>query len=177
MPVNFPSIKSRYGCVRIPMFDTTILRYGSRVEQRLANLATPYHKFVVQVQIRTLTITNTILAFFVARKGSYEAFYFQNSEEAYGDRAWVANTVYAVGDIVRPTTANGRSYKCTTAGTSHGSTQPTWPTTYHGTVADNTVTWTENSYLVRFEEDALNLEGVFRNLYDLGEITLIEVPA
>jgi uncharacterized protein (TIGR02217 family) len=177
MPVNFPSIKSRYGCVRIPMFDTTIVRYGSRVEQRLANLASPYHKFVVQVKIRSVAIADTILEFFIARKGSYEAFYFQNSEEAYGNRAWLAATVYAAGAIVCPTSQNGRSYKCTTAGTSHGSTQPTWPTTYHGTVNDNGLIWTENSYTVRFEEDVINLEGVYRTVYDLGEITLIEVPA
>ena len=177
MPENFPSIKSRYGCLRIPMYDTTVVGYGGRTEQRRANLATAYHKFVVRIQVRPRAVADQIFAFFVARKGGYEAFYLQNSEEAYGDRAWVANTVYAAGAIVRPTSANGRSYKCTTAGTSHGSTQPTWPTTYHGTVSDNGIVWTENSYLVRFEEDALNMAGVFSTLYDLGEITLIEVPA
>jgi len=177
MPVNFPAIKSRYGCVRIPMFDTTIVRYGSRVEQRLANIPEPYHKFVVQVKTRNIAITDQILAFFIDHQGAYKAFYFQSSDEAYRDRSWAAATVYAAGAIVRPTTPNGRSYKCTTAGTSHAATQPTWPTTYHGTVNDNGVVWTENSYLVRFEEDAINLQGVYRTLYDLGQITLIEVPA
>jgi len=177
MPENFPAIKSRYGCLRIPMYDTTVVGYGGRAEQRRANLAAAYHKFVVRVQIRSLAVADQIYAFFLARKGRYEAFYFQNSEEAYGDRQWAPATAYAVGDIVRPTAANGRSYKCTTAGTSHGSVQPTWPTTYHGTVNDNGIIWTENSYLVRFEEDLINLEGVYKNLYSLGEITLIEVPA
>lgn len=41
---------------------------------------------------------------------------------------WVANTAYSVGDWVRPTAANdyGHVMECTTAGTSHGTTEPTW---------------------------------------------------
>lgn len=54
--------------------------------------------------------------------------------------AW-ASTTYAVGANVRPTTANGLKYICTTSGTS-GATQPTWPTTIGATVVDGTVTWT-----------------------------------
>lgn len=58
---------------------------------------------------------------------------------------WVANTAYAVGDIVRPTSSSSAAgasdwFICTTAGTSHASTEPTWPTS--STVADGTVTWT-----------------------------------
>ncbi len=55
---------------------------------------------------------------------------------------WVANTVYALGDVVKPTTYASHSYKCTVAGTSHAATQPTWGTTNGGTTVDNTVTWT-----------------------------------
>ncbi len=63
---------------------------------------------------------------------------------------WVANTAYALGDVVKPTAytssspAEGsrHSYKCTTAGTSHATTEPTWGTTNSGTTADNTVVWT-----------------------------------
>lgn len=40
-------------------------------------------------------------------------------------------------------TSQARTYRCTTAGTSHASTQPTWPRTDGGTVSDGTVTWTE----------------------------------
>ncbi len=57
--------------------------------------------------------------------------------------AWVANTAYLVGDTVRPTSDNNHIYKCTTAGTSHATTEPTWPTTENGTVADGaTLVWT-----------------------------------
>lgn len=58
--------------------------------------------------------------------------------------AWAATTAYSLGDIVIPlATENGHRYRCTTAGTSSGS-EPTWPTTQRGTVADGTVTWTED---------------------------------
>jgi len=56
--------------------------------------------------------------------------------------AWQATTAYILNQTVRPTTANGRSYLCTTAGTTAG-TEPTWPTANAGTVADGTVVWTE----------------------------------
>lgn len=58
--------------------------------------------------------------------------------------AWAVATVYALGVFVVPTAGleNGFRYECTTAGTSHASTQPTWPTTEGATVTDNTVVWT-----------------------------------
>lgn len=63
--------------------------------------------------------------------------------------AWAATTAYTkreaadanTGSVVKPTTQNGRHYKCTTAGTS-GASEPTWNTTVGGTTADSTVTWT-----------------------------------
>ncbi|MCC7144233.1 MAG: hypothetical protein IT349_19230 [Candidatus Eisenbacteria bacterium] len=59
--------------------------------------------------------------------------------------AWSGATVYNSGDTVYPTSFAGRMYRCTTGGTSHASTQPTWPTTDGGTVADGTVVWTEHT--------------------------------
>lgn len=55
--------------------------------------------------------------------------------------AWSSTTAYAAGYNVRPTVANGLKYICTTAGTS-GTSQPSWPTSTGGTVADGTATWT-----------------------------------
>jgi hypothetical protein len=130
----------------------------------------------MQFELLDPSEADEILAFFIARKGAYEAFYLQLLEEAYRSTVWTASTVYSVGDIVRPVTANGRSYKCTTGGTS-GSSQPTWPTTFHGTVGDGSVVWTENSYLVRFEEDIINFDYFSYSLYNLGTLTFIEVPA
>ncbi len=53
---------------------------------------------------------------------------------------WAASTAYTKGTRISPTTPNGRRYICSTAGTSSTS-EPTWPTTIDGTVADGTVTW------------------------------------
>ncbi len=56
--------------------------------------------------------------------------------------AVVRNTLYQVGDRVTPATPNGYAYACTASGTSHASTEPTWPLVVGKTVTDGTVTWT-----------------------------------
>ena len=57
--------------------------------------------------------------------------------------SWAANTAKVVGDIVKPTTYNSHTYVCTTAGTTHTTTEPNpWGTTNAGTTSDGTVTWT-----------------------------------
>ncbi len=52
------------------------------------------------------------------------------------------NTAYAVGDVVKPTTYASHSYKCTTAGTSHATVEPTWTTTNGATTTDGTAVFT-----------------------------------
>lgn len=54
--------------------------------------------------------------------------------------SWTTVTAYALGARVVPTTANGRSYRATAAGTSAVG-QPTWPIPIGNTVTDGTVTW------------------------------------
>lgn len=54
--------------------------------------------------------------------------------------AHVVSTVYEVGDIVRPASANTYVYRCIVAGTSSGSA-PSWPTVIGEDVADNDITW------------------------------------
>lgn len=54
---------------------------------------------------------------------------------------WEAATTYAEGQQVVPTTLNGYIYRCITAGDSHATTEPTWPTTIGGDVTDNTAEW------------------------------------
>jgi len=62
---------------------------------------------------------------------------------------WTATTAFTVrpagdagaGSVVRPTTENGRHFKCTTAGTSGGS-EPSWDLTIGNTTADGSVVWT-----------------------------------
>jgi len=55
---------------------------------------------------------------------------------------WTASTAYVAGDFVRSSDDSDLFlFECTTAGTTDSS-EPTWPTTEDGTVADATVTWT-----------------------------------
>jgi len=69
---------------------------------------------------------------------------------------WAVATVYALGTTREPSTPNGFVYEVTTAGTSHATTEPTWPTTGIGsTVNDGTVTWTFRG--PRHEPDELTL--------------------
>lgn len=67
----------------------------------------------------------------------------------YGQRPWTANTAYAVGDIVRPSTltdANlGYLARASVAGTSDD-TEPTWPTTAEDETTDGGVTWVTFAY-------------------------------
>lgn len=174
---DFPAVSSSYSIVKTPQFQTLVIKYGNWVEQRRALQTNPSYKLAMQFDLLDPTDADLIIKFFILRKGAYESFNITNPEEAYRSRYWLANTAYVLNDIVRPVTANGRSYKCTTAGTS-GASQPTpWPTTFHGTIGDSGVTWTENSYLVRFEEDMMNFDYFTYSLYNLGTITFIEVPA
>ena len=55
---------------------------------------------------------------------------------------WVKGTVYTAGYYVKATASYNYVYECTVGGTSHASTEPSWPTSVGGTVTDNTVTWT-----------------------------------
>jgi len=55
---------------------------------------------------------------------------------------WVANVARVVGDMVRPTTPNGKIYRCITAGTSHAADEPDWGSLgFAGTITDGTVVW------------------------------------
>ena len=61
---------------------------------------------------------------------------------------YVVNTAYAVGDIVRPTTANGRQYRCIVAGTSDPTTEPDWLTgpkgATYGDETDDDLLWEDD---------------------------------
>ena len=54
-----------------------------------------------------------------------------------------ARSTTVVGTIIRPTTANGLLYECTTSGGAMTAlTEPTWGTTIGGTTSDGSNTWT-----------------------------------
>lgn len=174
---SFPSVISSYSVIKTPQFDTRIIGYGGKTEQRISMQDDPRHTLKLKFEILIPSDLDLIEAFFRTCKGAYTAFYLPAPDEVYRSKIWAANTAYTANQIVRPTIVNGHSYKCTTAGTSHATTEPTWTTTINGTNSDGTVTWTENTYTVRFKEDVINLDYFTYNLYNLGEIEFIEVAA
>lgn len=74
------------------------------------------------------------------------ATYMVDSSATVG--VWTANTAYTQGQRIVPTRgfatagAKRRVYECTTAGTSHAATEPTYDATVGNTTSDNTVVWT-----------------------------------
>jgi hypothetical protein len=71
---------------------------------------------------------------------------------------WVASTAYALGALVRPTSAANKDlFEVTTAGTS-GAAEPVWPTGIGSTVTDGTVVFTnrgpvQNSHTLTMADD------------------------
>lgn len=76
-----------------------------------------------------------------------------------GGLTWAVGTAVVVGQFTRPTAgklsanvANNYIFRCTTAGTTHASTEPDWTTAASpstgsaGTVSDNGVVWTNTGY-------------------------------
>lgn len=154
------------------MFNTLVVGYGNTIEQRIQLNSVEQYTFELTFSVKEVSSMDVFIEFFLARKGAYESFYWQNTAEAYRTVTWATNTAYSVGDIIRPTTVNGRSYKCTSAGTSGGS-EPSWGTAVNGTTADSGVTWTENTYTVRFAADAQKFDYFYRSLMNQGTIQLI----
>ncbi len=71
---------------------------------------------------------------------------------------WAVATAYIVGNKRQPIAGNGFVYKCTSAGTSNATTEPTWPvTTIGSTVADGTCIWELNSAHHEITEIKLSL--------------------
>jgi hypothetical protein len=158
---------------RIPHFDTSFVGRGKN-EQRISWSADPQYEIAATLENFSEEDADRVMAFFEARRGAFEGFYFQNPEESFRGTTWQSLKAYSLKQIVRPIAINNRSYKVTIAGTS-GVSQPTFPTTVNGTVADGTVTWRENTYLVRFKEDIINADYFSYQLYNLGEISFMEL--
>lgn len=71
---TFPATPD-FSFYKIPFFDTVIISYGSKVEQRIAQEEDPVWQFKGKFSVRNQTEMAAILDFFVARKGSFEPFY------------------------------------------------------------------------------------------------------
>jgi hypothetical protein len=169
----FPVTPRPSTIIKVPQFSTLVVNYGNKIEQRVQLNSMEIYSFELQYTTKEVGSLDVFVNFFLKRKGSYEAFYFQNTAEAYRTVIWTTGATHAVGDIVRPVSATGRSYVCTVAGTSGGS-EPSWGTTVNGNTADGGVTWKENTYITRFAQDAQKFEYFYRSLMNQGTISLQE---
>lgn len=76
---------------------------------------------------------------------------------------WGTSAVKAQGAIVEPTTPNGFVYIATNAGTTHGSTEPTWPVILGVTVVDNNITWRCHAYDCALAGKIAEQDGTSKN--------------
>ena len=75
------------------------------------------------------------------------------------DNVWEDLTAYVLTDYVEPTTPAGKTYECTTAGTS-GATEPTWNTVIESTTNDGSVVWTCKSVRTKLNDaNDVDLQG------------------
>ena len=77
----------------------------------------------------------------------------------YSTTLLARNTSYLVNDRVRPTVYSAHTYRCTFAGTSHATIEPSMPTSVGFTVVDGTVVWTEDSD--DYDQSILSAVNVF----------------
>lgn len=90
--------------------------------------------------------------------------------------AWTAATAYAAGAIVKPTTGSGlHYYRCTVAGTSHASTEPTWPTN-GSTVTDGAATWEDAGTLLMVAGTDYNTDLDLGRLQILATVGAVATP-
>lgn len=83
-----------------------------------------------------------------------------NARLSSADTEWAAAAVYAIGDLVVPTSRTGALFAATTAGAAAGA-EPVWPSS--GTVVDGAVTWelrdTGARWLPSYDLNAAAAEG------------------
>ena len=172
----FPDVPSQYSLTKSYAYNTLVIPYGGKNEQRLSKQANPLTEITLNFEVVISIDAERILNFFNDRKGREELFYLNAPGVATFD-VWQPNTYYSVGQIVRPSDSKEYAFKCVIPGTS-GSTEPVWNKRHKAYTWDNhtsAIMWIENSYLVRFKEDAINEEYFTYNLYKYGKIQFDEI--
>jgi hypothetical protein len=111
---------------------------------------------------------NTIRMDINFNPGSGDSVYLYLAKKHHLDPVWTASKAYVKGDFISPTKANrnGYRYECTTAGTAHSATEPTWGTTVGNTTSDESpLVWTCRGELPNsLQTPKTQLEDVFIKL-------------
>lgn len=146
------SLKDANGIIHFPEYATqTYLDHHGRTAYHIAAAARCFELAGDTSTAQTFWTEANNLAkaiFTKLNSGSPEVSHTYNGILRNSQPAWPANTVVTAGDIYRPTTTNGHSYRVMgTPGQTFntGSTQPTWPTGVGSTVTVNGVTYRETS--------------------------------
>ena len=113
-------------------------RYGYDLSERLKSSS-----LTIQPDSHTaqVVLANTDAALSALDLTGYTGVISHGYNTGVSRAIWVKNTAYSLDAIRTPTTVNGYQYRCSVAGTSHATTEPTWPTTLGSVVTDGTVTW------------------------------------
>ena len=97
--------------------------------------------------------------------------------------SWQAATAKALGALVKPTATPTYFWQCTTAGTTHAATEPTWVATVGATITDGTVVWTCVGILAPVLDTDYAVDATLGRIYvtagarvheDLGAIWLVD---
>jgi type IV pilus assembly protein PilY1 len=124
----------------IPTDSTGVNVYNSAQTSFTAAYADGFYCYKNNCSSSTQSTTSLQSGFKANSSDTAQKAYYWDYYGATVTTSWAASTAYAVGNVRRPTTANGYVYTVKTAGTS-AATQPTWPTADGGTVTDGTVVW------------------------------------
>lgn len=80
----FPSINSSYDFQVIPTFNTAVIKYRNKVQQRIKLNSATQRYFNLRFDKLSAADKNTIRDFFIARGGRFESFTFTNPEDSTG---------------------------------------------------------------------------------------------
>lgn len=75
---TFPSINPSYSVIESSRFNTHIINYGNKIEQRVAINSLVQKSFKLMWKVLTPSEKGIIADFFVARKGAFESFTWVN---------------------------------------------------------------------------------------------------
>ena len=163
---QFPDLPPpNYSLLEMPSFDTTILPYGNRVEQRINKQGKPRWTFNLTWDSLSNKDKNTLEQFYIARKGAYEKFVWNHP---------------APSEVIG---TDGFNYSCILSHKADNSNKPITGANYDLYWKKNGIDgilWALDSiykrnFMVRFKIDSNNFIYFEYNLWQFNNIELIEV--
>ena len=167
MPATFPATSPTPSFFETPIFNTQIITYNNKNQQRIQRNSVEQWKFQAWWKVLSLANKEAIQQFFLARKGRFESFTLIHPQpsQIIGTDAlnYTCKLTHTAASGNRPTT--GGSY-----------------TTYWNQTGNKGITWVSGykykyDFLVTFMEDMANFEYWQYMLWRLNTIEFLEVAA